>query len=179
MDKYTYGLMIKTELKYGTDWITVHVMKRQEREGMLLPDMHPLNCNGLEWETELLGKGDMELFGMVSEYDGRFDAPKAQYGSVHGIDERRATAMAKMLNKINKAIHKAEAREPGDVFTAFAKAIGAQWVCETREENARYSSYADVKWRWNSIAEGRETYRAVIRKAEAEQKARGIKKDAA
>ncbi len=177
MQQYTYGLMIKTEFKYGSDWITVNGMKREEREGMLLPDMHPLNCNALEYETELLGRSDLELFGMVSEYDGRFDRPKAQYGSIYGIEERRAAAMAKMLHKVNQAIHKAEASEPGDVFTVFAKAIGAQWVCETRNPGEHYSSYRDVKWRWNTIAEGREAYRAVIRKAEADQLARGTTKN--
>lgn len=173
---HSIGLMIAADLKYGTQYLTVRVMRRREDTGKAGKDLAPLNCNALDYEADLQAFDSLELIGVVSDYDGKFNLDGVEYRDVHSINERRATSMAKMLARLNKAFTKAEAREPGDKFMTFAKTTGAQWVCRTKDPNAHYSSYSDVEWRWDTIAQGREAYRAVIRKLEAEQMERGTTK---
>ncbi len=176
MKAHSIGLMIKAELTYGTQYISVRVMRRKEDTGKAGRDLSPLNCTSSDYDLDMMALDDLELIGVVSDYDGRFNLDGAEYRSVHRISERRAIVMAKMLGKINRAKEKAQAHEPGDVFMIFAKAIGAKWVCRTKDEGAHYSSYGDVEWRWDSLEQGRETYRATIRKLEAEQAERGTTK---
>lgn len=176
---HSIGLMIKAELTYGTQYVTVRVMRRKEDTGKAGRDLSPLNCSASDYDLEMMALDDLELIGVISEYDGKLSLDGAEYRSVHRISERRAVVMAKTLGKINRAMAKAHAHEAGDAFMVFAKAIGAKWVCRTKDEGAVYSSYADVEWRWDSLEQGRETYRAVIRKLEAEQMARGTMKDKA
>lgn len=168
--KTTIGLMLKTEIRYGTRYVWAQVMRREEGEGA---EQFPLNCTSLDMTD--LALDSLELIGRVSDYDGECARVSAEYRDIHSIDERLAVKMAKTLGKINRAFHKAEAYEAGDRMMLFAQAIGAKWVCETRERDVPFSSYRDVKWRWNTLTQGREDFRAMIRTAEAETIKAGIR----
>lgn len=173
MSDYTFGLMIAKSHDVCGYKVTVHVMMREGTAS------HPLNCTGGSIsEPDVVGRADLCLDGWVSDYDGKFHLNDPSYPDRYRVELRDAKAMAAMLDKIAKAIAKEEAREAGDVFMAFAKAVGAQWVCEARNE--RYSSYSDTSWYWWTIAQGREKFRRAIAEQEvAHAERHGTKRAAA
>jgi hypothetical protein len=123
--KYSFGLMLEQCNSYGTERLTVRVMKREEGKN------HPLNVSGSIWgSAEDCVRDALVLEGYVSDSNAKFYLHEVCYRDVHSIDLRRVGFMQSMLTRIGKALTKAEAREPGDMFVAFAKAIGATWLCQ-------------------------------------------------
>jgi hypothetical protein len=158
----TFGLMLEAKVVHGYRHVTATMMKRRGN------DSHPLNC-GASWEKEERERDGLALEGYVSTSDGQFVLGKPCYSGRHRIEAADAAAMASMLSKVTKAVIKAEAYEPGDVFMAFAKATGAAWAVCTLEDGARYSSYSDTDWRWMSLAQGRDRFRTLISRVAEEQ----------
>jgi hypothetical protein len=154
MTDFTIGVQIERSNKYGTEYVTVRVMRRE-------PDAsHPLNISWSPYTDEQCVES-LELQGFVSDY-GEYDfiAFGASYSSVFKVDTKRATAMLKTLQRIDRQTAKDEAREPGDVLISFCKAIRAQWCVYEVEHNGTW--LRDSKWRFVSIAEGRNKLRAEI-----------------
>jgi hypothetical protein len=77
--------------------------------------------------------------------------------------------MAKAIRKVNAKIEKDEAREPGDKYMALAKALKLSFAVERIK---RVGNSDD--WRWMSVEEGRNRYRALIEEAVAAAIARKV-----
>jgi hypothetical protein len=167
-DGNTVGLMINLKESYGTTTIRVNAMIRGKGFAF------PTNPSGSDWSDERELDG-LCLDGYVSEYDGKFNIIDVSYIDVHSVTLSRAKLMAKMLDKVKNQIAKDESREAGDVFQSFAKAIGATWFVEPKEDLPRSYSYSEMQWYWRSVGEGKEVFRRLISTEEAKQLARGVK----
>lgn len=94
------------------------------------------------------------------------------FRNVHAVYEHDVVAMAKTLKLINARLRKDEAYEPGDQLFSFAAALKLSFVVE-RISNSYSSSYDADKWRWMSVAEGRNRFRQLIEDAKAATKTNG------
>lgn len=163
----SFGIRLSTKFEHGMRHVTATVQNKRANE------KHPLNCSDNN-EAKYRARDGLTLDGWVSEYSGEFCLAAPCYMNTYRIEANRARDMAAMLDKINKAVHKAEVSEAGDVFMVFAKAIGAEWVCMPYNDGEHYSSYSDIRWHFTSLASGRDRFRFLISQAEAEQRKAGI-----
>lgn len=168
-----YGLLIDRSISYGTDYVTVHVVRRREEDGDV-----PLGCSG-EGEVfkgygcpaHLLGLAldGLGMYGFVSDSDGSYIGHDVEFRNVYSCGERQLARMLKAIRRVNARIEKDQAREPGDKFVAFANALKLSFAV-TRIGPPRYGA----EWRFMSIAEGRNCYRQVIDATVADVKARKV-----
>jgi hypothetical protein len=167
-----YGLLIDRTNNYGTDYVEVHVVRR-EPSGEA-----PLGCSG---DGELyLGYGcpkhliglaldGLGIYGFVSDSDSSFIGTDVEFRNVYASGAGKLARMLKAIKKVNAQIEKDDAREPGDKFVAFAKALKLSFAV-TRIGERR----ANPDWRFMSIAEGRNCYRQMIETAVADALARRV-----
>ena len=168
-----YGLLIDRVNQYGTEYVTVHVVRRREKDGDV-----PLGCSG-EGEVfkgygcpaHLLGLAldGLGLYGFVSDSDGSYIGHDVEFRNVYASAEHKLARMLKAIKRVNARIDKDQAREPGDKFVAFANALKLSFAV-TRIGPPRYGA----EWRFMSIAEGRNCYRQMIEAAVAEVLARKV-----
>lgn len=170
-----YGLLIERVIRYGTEYVEVRVSRRDDSHD------YPIGCpsdgdNYLGYGTpkHMLGLvvDGLGMYGFVS--DGEFRAPDfigadIEFREVHAISERKLKSMAKAIRKVNAKVEKDEAREPGDRFMALAKSLKLSFAVERIKRNGN-----EQDWRWMSVEEGRNRYRAMIEEAVAEAVARKI-----
>ena len=168
-----YGLLLDRSNNYGTEYITAHVVRRREEDGD-----RPLGCSGdgelfagYGCPKHLLGLvvDGLGLYGFISDSDGTYIGGGVEFRDVHAIDQSKLERMVKAIKRVNARIEKDQAREPGDKLMAFAKALKLTFVCERIGERRR-----DPEWRFMSIEEGRNRYRAKIEEAVEEIKARKV-----
>lgn len=168
-----YGLLIEKVIRYGTEYVEVRVTRREERYE------HPVGCpsdgdNFLGYGTpkHLLGLvvDGLGMYGFVS--DGEFRDPEfigadIEFREVHSIGERKLHGMLKAIKRVKARVEKDEAREPGDKFMALAKSLKLSFAVERIKRNGN-----EQDWRWMSVEEGRNRYRALIDGVVEEAKAR-------
>lgn len=168
-----YGLLIDRVNQHGTEYVTVHVVRRREADGDV-----PLGCSGdgefyagYGCPKHLLGLAldGLGMYGFASDSDGMFIGHDVEYRNVYASGERKLGSMLKAIKRVNARIDKDDAREPGDKFMAFAKALKLSFAVTRIGERRR-----DPEWRFMSIAEGRNTYRQMIEAASAEVLARKV-----
>jgi len=85
----------------------------------------------------------------------------------HAITEATLARMLKAIKRVKARVEKDEAREPGDKFMALAKSLKLSFAVERIKRNSNSDD-----WRWMSVEEGRNRYRAMIEEAVAEAVAR-------
>jgi len=168
-----YGLLINRINQHGTEYVTVHVVRRREADGDV-----PLGCSG-DGETikgygcpaHLLGLSldGLGMYGFVSDSDAAFIGHDVEFRNVYASSEHKLARMLKAIKRVNARIEKDEARDPGDKFMAFAKALKLSFAVTLIGERRR-----DPDWRFMSIAEGRNCYRQMIDGACAEVLARKV-----
>lgn len=168
-----YGLLIDRVNEYGSEKVTVHVVRRREADGDV-----PLGCSGdgelyagFGCPKHLLGLvvDGLGMYGFVSDSDGEYIGYGVEFRNVYSIDAAKLGRMAKALKRVNAQIEKDEAREPGDKFMAFAKALKLSFaVCRIGERRP------NPDWRFMSIVEGRNYYRQMIEVASAEVLSRKV-----
>ena len=168
-----YGLLIDRVNEYGSEKVTVHVVRRREADGNV-----PLGCSG-DGESyvgygcpkHLLGLvvDGLGMYGFVSDSDGQYIGYGVEFRNVYSSDERKLARMLKALKRVNARIEKDDAREPGDKFMALAKALKLTFAVTRIGERKR-----DPEWRFMSIVEGRNCYRQMIETASAEVLARKV-----
>jgi hypothetical protein len=168
-----YGLLIERVIRYGTEYVEVRLARRDERYE------HPVGCPsdgslfaGYGTPKHMLGLvvDGLGFYGFVSESgEPSFIGADLEFRDVHALDEGKLTRMLKALKRVKARIEKDQAREPGDKLMAFAKALKLTFVCERIGERRR-----DPEWRFMSIEEGRNRYRAKIEEAVEEIKARKV-----
>lgn len=161
-----FGLLIRRYKSYGTSRVDVYVTSRKESEGM-----SPLGCGDdcFTWERpKHLAKYALDglgMYGFVSDYaDKAFIGDAVEYRDVFAIDQRRADKMLKTLRRINARLAMHEAREPGDKFQVLADFLRADFVVEDRQNDLPKNG---ERWRWMSVAEGRNRYRQLIEESRA------------
>lgn len=164
-----YGLLIERTNHYGTNYVEVRVVRRREEDGDV-----PLGCSGDgEWvlgygcPKHMLGLAvdGLGMYGFVTDgKDPAFIAYDVEYRNVHAFDERKLGRMAKAIKRVNARIEKDQARDPGDKFMAFAKALKLSFAV-VRIGERRPNVTPD--WSFISIAEGRNRYRQMIDEAVA------------
>ena len=168
-----YGLLIEKIIRYGTEYVEVRVARRDaERDFPIGCPSDGDNFLGYGTPKHMLGLvvDGLGMYGFVS--DGEFRAPEfigadIEFREVHSITERKLKSMVKAIRKVNARVEKDEAREPGDKFMALAKALKLSFTVERIKRNGD-----DGDWRWLSIEEGRNRYRALIEQTVAEAVAR-------
>jgi hypothetical protein len=167
-----YGLLIDRTNNYGTDYVEVHVVRRRKEDGDI-----PLGCSG---DGEMyLGYGcpkhmlglvvdGLGIYGFVSDgKDPDFIGTDVEFRNVYASSETKLGRMLKAIKKVNARITKDEAREPGDKFVSFAKALKLSFAVVRVGERR-----SNPDWRFMSIAEGRNCYRQMIETAVADALAR-------
>jgi hypothetical protein len=168
-----YGLLIDRINQHGTEYVTVHVCRKRASDGDV-----PLGCSGdgefyagYGCPKHLLGLSvdGLGMYGFVSDSDGQFIGNDVEYRNVYSSTERKLGSMLKAIKRVNARIEKDEAREPGDKFMAFAKALKLSFAVMRVGERKR-----DPEWRFMSIVEGRNYYRQMIEAASAEVLARKV-----
>lgn len=168
-----YGLLIEKVIRYGTEYVEVRVARREERYE------HPVGCpsdgdNFLGYGTpkHMLGLvvDGLGMYGFVSETgEPTFIGADIEFRDVHALDEAKLTRMLKALKRVKARVEKDEAREPGDKFMALAKALKLSFAVERIKRNSNSDD-----WRWMSVEEGRNRYRAMIEETVAEAVARKV-----
>jgi len=158
--KTEYGLMLARTNFYGTEYIEVHVVRREEGRDA------PLGCSGDGEQfydsgapKHLIGLrlDGLGMYGFVSDgKDPAFIGNDVEYRNVYAMDERKLRGMVKTIKRINDRIQKTEAREPGDKLMAFAAALKLSFVVE------RIGRAPNLDWRYMSVVEGRNRYRDLI-----------------
>lgn len=168
-----YGLLIEKVIRYGTEYVEVRVARREERYE------HPVGCPsdgsmfaGYGTPKRMLGLvvDGLGMYGFVSETgEPTFIGADIEFRDVHALDETKLTRMLKALKRVKARIEKDEAREPGDKFMALAKSLKLSFAVERIKRNSNSDD-----WRWMSVEEGRNRYRAMIEETVAEAVARKV-----
>jgi hypothetical protein len=168
-----YGLLIEPVNRYGTEYIEVRVCRRDnEREFPMGCPSDGDNFYGYGTPKHLLGLvvDGLGMRGFISDTgEPSYIAYDIEFHDVHAISERKLKSMAKAIRKVNAKIEKDEAREPGDKYMALAKALKLSFAVERIK---RVGNSDD--WRWMSVEEGRNRYRALIEEAVAAAIARKV-----
>lgn len=161
-----YGLLIEKVIRYGTEYVEVRVARREERYD------HPVGCPsdgsmfaGYGTPKHMLGLvvDGLGMYGFVSETgEPCFIGADIEFRDVHALDEAKLTRMLKALKRVKARVEKDEAREPGDKFMALAKSLKLSFAVERIKRNGDSDD-----WRWMSVEEGRNRYRANIEEAVA------------
>lgn len=153
-------IMISSEIVYGTRYVTARVMQRRKGEDF------PVGVVGLD---DGFYDG-LTMEGFVSEYSG-FLMHDVRFLNVYAFDSRTMAKSLKVLQKVEKQIDKDEAREPGDMFRAFALALGIKEVCVTEDRQRPRTEWRCGKWEWLSAEQGRTLFRKLAHEAHEEWKA--------
>ncbi len=175
MTKRTYGFQIIEDNRYGTDYIQCRLVVREDNAES------PINPrSGAEsaiWDApkrfDGYGFDGFVLDGFVSEMSGTlsFIAFGPEFRDVFAADARCVAAMYKTMQRATKAMLRAEAHDPGDIYTAVAKALGLSFAVRKIENRNGGSDYRDHRWMWMSVEEGRNALRRMIVKATAPKEA--------
>ena len=173
---HEYGLIIEPVNRYGAEYIEVRLARREEQYD------HPVGCPsdgetlyGYGCPKHLVGLAldGLGMYGFISDssssMEPAFIAYDVEYRDVHASGEPKLQRMIKAIKKVNARITKDQAREPGDKFMAFAKALKLSFAV-TRIGPPR----RDPEWAWMSIEEGRNRYRGMIETAVDAAKARKV-----
>ena len=145
--------------KYGTAHVTAIPMQIDPKTGT------PVNLLWSDWDSDGREYADMQLVSGVTEYGGNTYVEMPEYRDVYCFGLRRAEVMTKTLKRLHAALAKAEARECGDMFTVFAKAIGAKRVV-WHKAGQTCSWLRDYEWHFETIARGRDLFREWLKDAE-------------
>lgn len=162
-NKPTIGLMVERVSRYGSVYVEARVMVREPgRE-------YPRNMSYDPLNDATLGAG-VTLSGYISLAYSMNRPPEYCSTGVTcagtNLDLRQARAFVAILGKIERQIAKDHAYENGDVFNAFATALGARFiVTPVRTNEVKGGSWSDTKWLWYEVASARNVYREVIAEA--------------
>jgi hypothetical protein len=169
--KKVVGLMVQRVNRYGTEYVDVSVMIREDDAE------HP---HGIPSWYAYEGKPYLDglcLRGSV-HVPYRDDGPPTFYSDSvafydgHSVGLAQSKAMTATLTKVAKQVERDNARESGDVFLAIARAIGAQWVCYPYKGRTQGGAWRDTRWAWYGLTDGRNHYRSVIEEALREERER-------
>lgn len=155
-----YGLLIERVNRYNTERVIARLVSRENGS--------PIGCRSPDYDNPWHFDGlAIDYFIYVSEYNkepAHALGGTPRYENVYSIELNDARKMASTLGKVAKQLERDEAREPGDIFVSLARALKLSFAVEMRGESVS-STYADNKWRFMTIAEGRNRFRQLIETA--------------
>lgn len=160
----TYGLLLKSDIDQGTRRVTVELIGRDPGKDYPVGNSDSY-LHDSDRPKHLLGHAidGLGLFGFVSDLnDWSYIGYEAEFRSFYSVDQSKAAGMVKTLKRVNAAIHKSLAYEPGDKMIALATALKLEFVVE-RRTNQRGPCFGDNDWNWMTVEEGRNRYRNLIR----------------
>src|SRR5882672_3470931 len=165
-----YGLLISAANRYGTEYVTVKMMIREEgKDYPCNPDTSgepayynaPPHLAGLYLDGFGFDGHVMTGFNMEARYIGY----EIDFTSVYSIDERKVGQMAKTFKRLRREFAKERPSEHGEVLVALARAFKLTFCCWTAGNGPERSMYSDNRWRWATIPEGRDYFRRVVAEA--------------
>jgi len=165
----SYGLLIRKHRPHGTLHVDVELVCREgDREAPLGVNMEyywPKHLKGFELDG--LGMHGFVSDTSFDDHDGKlaFIGFGVEYHNVYTIVASKAARMLKTLKRIEAAIDKARAYEPGDKLATFAESLKLEFVVEDRRE--RFTD--ERRWLWLTVPEGRNRYRQLIEEARSEE----------
>lgn len=168
--KQTVGIMLKRTNHYGTDYIEATVMNRIDDNEYPTGVGSWYSFEGKPFLDGLAIRGHIGTW--TSDDKAYFSGSKPAYYDLHCVEHSHAKAMGSMLAKIAKQVERDAATENGDLFLAFARAVGAQWVCYPRRGRINGAEWRNSNWSWYGLTDGRNLYRAVIAEAVREEQER-------
>lgn len=172
----TYGLLIERAddpARFGLPR-TIRVRARLVRREA--DKQHPLNPPNEDFGADFpphlkrMTLEDLAMLGWVSDYGAHdFIGYEPTYYNRYRIGLRNAERMVKTLKHIGKRFEKDAAFSAVDQFVSLCTALRLEFVVERiGDQHPGEYLYSDHNWRWMSIAEGRNRYRAMIEAARAE-----------
>ena len=162
--KKEYGLLLRRDNRYGTDHLSMEVVRREEgRDG-------PLGCSSdgeSSWEKDvpkhLIG---LQLDGLTCDGHASRDYKslgfigfEPEYMNVYSATLPKLERMRKTLKKVLAAKDKDKAYEPGDLLASIANVLKLSFVVVKRD-NPRDPD--GRQWDYMSVAEGRNCLRRLI-----------------
>ena len=166
MTKRTYGFHLFHENQHGTDYIRCRLMVREDDAE------NPINPRddgeSTIWDApkrfDGYGFDGFVLDGFTTETGGEcsFIAFGPAFRDVYYADARCVAAMHKTMQRVTKAMLRDEARDPGDIYSAVAKALGLRFAVRKIENPGGGCDYRDHRWQWMSVEDGRNTLRRMI-----------------
>lgn len=161
-----YGILLRHELNYGTHYVVAEIVERVTKNGKI----HPLNPSQSPWDDEeprhLRGMllAGLKIRGFISDIDGfPYIGFSPQYYNLYNVDLQTAGRMVKTLRHIEKRFHDSEFTGSPEIdhFINLCDALKLSFVVE-QIEGSHGGSYADGRWNWMSISEGRIRFREMI-----------------
>jgi hypothetical protein len=158
--KKVVGLMVQRVMRHGTEYVDVSVMFRADDAS------YPRGCSWYAYEGKpyldgLCIRGSIHVPYQDSGPPVFYPDGALFYGQT-SIGLAVSKAMTAMLAKIAKQVERDNAHEPGDVFLALARAVGAQWVCAPHRDRVVGGEWRNTRWIWYGLTDGRNMYRSVI-----------------
>jgi len=141
-DKREFGLLIETERKHGTIYITARLCARESGFD------YPRGISNEPWDGKFTFDG-LTLQGFISDYrhsDGKlhFIMQSASYLNVYSIEADRARKMARTLDKVTARIQADGASEPGELFLAMCRALKLSFTVGRSKRDSREFLWWDV-----------------------------------
>lgn len=174
MTKRTYGFHLFQDDQFGTGHIRCRLLVREDNAE------NPINphdtAESTTWDAPKRLDGfcfdGFELDGFTIETAGElsFIAFGPKFRDVYHADARCVAAMHKTMQRVTKAMLRDEARDPGDIYSAVARALGLGFAVH-KIGNPSGDDYRDQRWQWMSVEEGRNTLRNMIQTATAKKEA--------
>jgi hypothetical protein len=165
--KKVVGLMVQRVMRHGTEYVEVIVMQRQDDFD------YPQGVSSWYAYEEKPFLDGLKMQGHIYVWEREkpsFTGSKPAYYNLYCVEASHAKAMCAMLTKIERQVSKDNASESGDLFLAFARAVGAQWVCTPRRDHrVTGGEWSNTKWAWYGLTDGRNLYRHVIAEAVREE----------
>ena len=169
----TFGFFLERNNRHGTEHITARVVPRENG------NHHPLGV-GFDWNwPKGMYLDGLGIDGFVSDSnDGDYIGHSPEYRDVYSVGMSNAPKMVKTLKAIWKRIDKDAARDPGDMLLSMGKVLGLTFVVVAVSHRPG-GAWSDQDYRWMSLGEGRNEFRALIEAAKNDVRARNGKSAAA
>jgi len=169
--KKTVCLLVQRINRHGTEYIDVSAMTREAE--------HDFPCGSTWYSHEgkpllegLCLRGSVHVPFHDENRDPSFYLSSPAFYESYCVEMAQAKAMTATLTKVAKQIERDNAREPGDMFLALARAIGAQAVCMPYRGRLSGGMWRDTRWIWYGLTDGRNQYRYMIEEALREERDR-------
>jgi len=149
------GFLIETSTHYGTEYLHCRLIERNEKGQIRNPlddrytDGHPMAFENFEIAGHFAVMSDgPTLIGFMPQF------------SPYRVDtESQCRRMLKTLERCRKQTDKDRAGDPGDVFLAIARAVGATFALTQVGRSTGTQNYDDLQFSTWTIPEGRDLVR--------------------
>lgn len=184
-EKTAIGILISTEIKYGTEYLKVRLVEREPGAASPVNASHGRITRGapLPEKLDRLYTDDLGIEAFASEHgDFALLGTEPVYRALSSLDLHDVEKMAKTLKAVTASIRKAKDAayaaglkwSPVADVIAFANAVGASFVAVP--ESTAYGSYPNTAWEFRPIEDATNILTKLATRLSADMAARkGIK----